>query len=98
MSFRLRIDSVETLGAETLISGRLLEGAYFGPQYVRLKDATGNERTTTVLSHGLIDAEGWPVTANHKTELRLCAYATVRDRHEMPCRRSWQRDLAQSGC
>jgi hypothetical protein len=71
MSFRLRIDSVETLGAETLICGRLLEGAYFGPQYVRLKDTTGNERTTTILSHGLIDAEGWPVMADHRTQLQL---------------------------
>lgn len=71
MSFRLRIDSVENLGIQTLISGRLLEGAYFGPQYVRLKDTAGNERTTTILSHGLMNPEGWPVTADHDTQLQL---------------------------
>ena len=71
MSFRLCIDSVENLGSETLICGRLIKGAYFGPQYVRLKDAAGNERTTTILTHGLINPEGWPVTADHDTQLQL---------------------------
>jgi hypothetical protein len=71
MSFRLRIDSVEHLGSETLLCGRLINGAYFGPQHVRLKDTAGNERTTTILAHGLINPEGWPVTADHDTQLRL---------------------------
>jgi len=71
MSFRLRIDSVKYLGSETLICGRLIEGAYFGPQYVRLKDTAGNEWTTTILSHRLISPEGWPVTADHDSQLQL---------------------------
>jgi hypothetical protein len=44
---------------ETLICGRLIKGAYFGPQYVRLKDTAGNEKTTTILSHGLTSREGY---------------------------------------
>ena len=72
MSFRLRIDSAENLGGETRIRGRVIEGAYFGPQYIRLKDTTGKERTTTILSHGLIGSDlGWPVTADHDTQLEL---------------------------
>jgi hypothetical protein len=71
MSFSLRIDSVENLGSETLICGRLTKGAYFGPQYVRLKDTAGNEKTTTILSHSLTSPEGWPVTADHDTQLQL---------------------------
>ncbi len=71
MSFRLRVDSTENLGNETCIRGRLVEGAYFGPQYIRLKDTTGKERTATILSHGLIAPQDWPVMAGHDTQLEL---------------------------
>ena len=71
MSFRLRIDSVANVGSETLIRGQLIKGAYFGPQRVRLTDTAGNERITTISTHGLINPEGWPVTANHNTQLEL---------------------------
>jgi hypothetical protein len=71
MSFRLRVDSAENLGSETCIRGRLVEGAYFGPQYIRLKDTTGKVRTATILSHGMTGALNWPVTADHDTQLEL---------------------------
>jgi hypothetical protein len=32
VSFRLRIDRIETRDGETLIRGRLVAGSYFGPQ------------------------------------------------------------------
>ena len=71
MSFRLRVNSTENLGDETCIRGRLIEGAYFGLQYIRLKDKTGKERVTTILSHGMTGALNWPVTADHDTQLEL---------------------------
>jgi len=71
MSFHLRIDSIENLGNETCIRGRLTEGAYFGPQYIRLKDKTGNDRIATIVSHGMTGALNWPVTADHDIRLEL---------------------------
>jgi hypothetical protein len=71
MSFRLQIDNVENLGGETCIRGRLIEGAYFGPQSIRVKDSTGKSRTATILSHELINPQDWPVTADHGTQLVL---------------------------
>jgi hypothetical protein len=71
MSFRLRIQHIEVLDGETLIRGRLIEGSYFGPQYIRVKDAMGNGWTSTILTHGLIEPQGWPVTADHNTQLEL---------------------------
>jgi hypothetical protein len=71
MTFRLRIDSLENMDAQTCIRGRLVEGAYFGPQSIRLKDTTGAWRTTTILSHGMINPQDWPVTADHDTQLIL---------------------------
>ena len=71
MSFRLRVESIDNLGGETHIRGRLVEGAYFAPQSIRLKDTTGKVRTATILSHELINPQGWPVTADHDTLLVL---------------------------
>src|SRR5262245_37092286 len=55
MSFRLRIEHVETRGRETVIRGRLIEGCYFGPQTIRVKDTMGNERKAPILAHSLIE-------------------------------------------
>lgn len=71
MSFRLRVDSIENLGSETCIRGRLTEGAYFGPQYIRLKDTTGKGWIAAISSHSLIEPRGWPVMADHGTQLEL---------------------------
>jgi hypothetical protein len=71
MSFRLRIEHVETRGRETVIRGRLIEGCYFGPQTIRVKDTMGNERKAPILAHSLIEPKAWPVTADHETQLVL---------------------------
>src|SRR5262245_48890270 len=71
MSFRLCIDKIENRGSETIITGRLIDGAYFGPQSIRLTDMTGTVHTASILTHGLIDPKGWPVTAEHDTQLQL---------------------------
>jgi hypothetical protein len=71
MAFRLRIESIENLGGEAYIRGRLVEGAYFAPQSIRLKDTTGKVRTATILSHELINPQGWPLTAGQDTRLVL---------------------------
>src|SRR5262249_23293940 len=71
MSFHLRIDGIENRGNETCIRGRLIEGAYFGPQYIRLKDTTGNDRIAAIVSHGMTGALNWRFTADHDTQLEL---------------------------
>src|SRR5215469_5450484 len=71
MPFRARIEDVENLGGEVRIRTRLIEGAYFGPQYIRLKDTQGNWRIATITGHTLINPQEWPVTADHHTLLEL---------------------------
>ena len=71
MSFRLRIESIENLGGEVRIRTRLIEGVYFGPQSIRLKDTMGNWRTAIIVGHTLINPQDWPVTADHHTQLEL---------------------------
>lgn len=44
MSFCLRVDSTEVQGDELCIRRRLIAGAYFGPQYIRLSDTAGSTR------------------------------------------------------
>jgi len=79
MSFRLRVDNTENLGRETCVRGRLIEGAYFGPQYIRLKDTTGRVRTVAILRHFLTGAVNWPITPNDDMQLHL--YIATPDPH-----------------
>jgi hypothetical protein len=79
MSFRLRIDRAESLGGETRIHGVLVEGAYFGPQYVRFTSATGIVATATIVSHELIEPRAWPITA--RADARVVLYLASPDPH-----------------
>lgn len=69
MSFRLRIEEIENLGAETRIRGRLLVGAFFGPQSIRLQDVSGKQWTAPIIGVEMSNTQGSPVTADHDAQL-----------------------------
>ena len=71
MPFKLKISRVEYHGAEIEISGRLVEGAYSGPEAVNIHGQDGTSITTPVLHHILESPEDWPVLPSHNTTLTL---------------------------
>src|SRR5262245_22041094 len=71
MSFTLRIDDIVDLHEETCIRGRLVTGAYSGPQAIRLTGRTGARRTARIVRHALTGAVGWPIVPDHYVRLGL---------------------------
>lgn len=71
MPFKLRIQSVDHRRGEVVISGRLVEGAYFGPEEVSVPGVCGRVLRAWVECHSLRSPVGWPVLPEHPTELAL---------------------------
>jgi|SoiMethySBSTD1v2_1073268.scaffolds.fasta_scaffold1271525_1 hypothetical protein len=71
MPFKLEISSVEYCGAEIAISGRLVEGAYAGPEAVIICGQDGTSITAPVIYHSLYLPQGWPVLPSNDTILTL---------------------------
>jgi hypothetical protein len=71
MPFKLKISSVEYQDAEIAISGRLVEGAYAGPEAVIIHGQDRTSITTPVTQHSLYLPENWPVLPSHDTILTL---------------------------
>jgi hypothetical protein len=69
--FRLKISSVEYADSETHISGKIIEGAYSGPESIIFVDQRGEEHSAWVTNHGVHHPEGWPVEPTHDTLLIL---------------------------
>src|SRR5262245_30025803 len=61
MPFKFQPLQVRCLGNEVELRGRLLSGAYFGPEYVIVRSTAGEQLTTQILSHAIEFSEGWPV-------------------------------------
>jgi hypothetical protein len=73
MPFTFQPLQIKRQGENLELRGRLLTGAYFGPESVVVRSRAGDERATQILSHGLEYPEGWPVLPEHRnTTLVLC--------------------------
>src|SRR5512138_436328 len=66
MPFTLRPLDVQARGNETIVRGRLLTGAYFGPEALLLRAADGRECHSHVHSHGMEFPQGWPILPEHE--------------------------------
>lgn len=66
MPFTLVPDSVRRGLDETVIRGRLLSGAYFGPEALLLQSVDGSQCHSHVHSHGMEFPEGWPILPEHE--------------------------------
>lgn len=53
MPFTFRPLTVTRQGSELELRGRLLTGAYFGPQAAIVRSTSGQERATHIHSHGM---------------------------------------------
>jgi hypothetical protein len=53
-------------GSEIELRGRLLAGAYFGPESVVIRSKAGEELATAIQSHAMECPEGWPVLPEHR--------------------------------
>lgn len=53
-------------GDELVLRGRVVSGAYFGPESAIARSASGEEFSTHIHSHGMKDPEGWPVLPEHR--------------------------------
>jgi len=71
MPFKLQISAVEYLGTEIAISGKLLEGAYSGPEAIFVAGKAGDSVTVPVTHHSLYLPKDWPVLPSHDTVLTL---------------------------
>ena len=47
-------------GGELVLRGRLLTGAYFGPESIVLRSTRGDELSSHIHSHGVVSFQGWP--------------------------------------
>jgi hypothetical protein len=66
MPFVIQAIDATREGSELVVRGRLVEGAYFGPELVRLLTLDGQEYSTHIHSHGMELPEGWPVVPEHR--------------------------------
>lgn len=69
MPFKLQISGVEYRGSEIAISGKLLEGAYAGPEAVVIRGEDGLPVTVAVTHHSLYLPKDWPVLPSHDTTI-----------------------------
>lgn len=53
-------------GDELVLRGRVVSGAYFGPESALLRSPDGLEYLTHIHSHGMEYPEGWPVLPEHR--------------------------------
>lgn len=71
MPFKLQIASVKYCDAEIAISGRLVEGAYAGPEAIVIHGQDGTSVVAIVTHHSLYLPQDWPVLPSHDTVLNL---------------------------
>ena len=51
---------------EFVLRGRILSGAFFGPEAIVMRSSDGTEFVAHVRQHGMESPEGWPVVAQHR--------------------------------
>ena len=61
-------EALETIpdGNELVLRGRVVSGAYFGPESAVVRSADGQEISTHIHSHGMEYPESWPVLPGHR--------------------------------
>lgn len=71
MPFEMTIKRVEQGKGEIALSGRIVEGAYFGPELVRVPVARGPDVELWVSHHSMTGMLAWPVEPSHDVTLTL---------------------------
>lgn len=71
MPFTFEPLEVTREGNELVLRGRVVTGAYFGPEPVVLRSPTGDELPSHIHSHGIEYPEGWPVLPEHRESILI---------------------------
>lgn len=71
MPFSLQISNISYGAEEIAITGKLISGAYFGPEAITLHCLDGRLVNAAVTSHRMQNPEDWPVLPAHKTILTV---------------------------
>jgi hypothetical protein len=71
MPFEMTITRVQQGAGELALSGRIVEGAYFGPELVRVPNAAGEDVELWVSHHSMTGKLAWPVEPSHDVTLTL---------------------------
>jgi hypothetical protein len=71
MAFALRITGVEHMADMTIVSGRLTEGRYFGPEDVEVVLPDGTVFASSVGATSATTPQAWPILPEHDTVLQL---------------------------
>jgi hypothetical protein len=66
MPFTFKVIGVTRESDELVLSGRILSGAFFGPEAIIMRSSDGTEFASYVLQHGMESPEGWPVVPQHR--------------------------------
>jgi hypothetical protein len=71
MPFIVEALETSTEGNELIVRGRVITGAYFGPELANLRSPTGEELATCIHSHSIERPEGWPIIPEHRTTVLI---------------------------
>lgn len=77
MPFVLQVLSSVREGPHLHLKGRVVSGAFFGPESVALRASDGREVPSFVDSHGMEHPEGWPVVPEHRQTIVVLTVASV---------------------
>ena len=71
MPFEIKIASVDQKADEIAVTGRVVSGAYSGPERVTLTTSDGQTLHSVVTHHSLFGVREWPLVANHEGQVTL---------------------------
>ena len=71
MPFTFQPLQVKREGSELELRGRLLTGAYFGPELVVVRSKDGNELDRNILGHSMEYPDDWPVLPEHSNTILI---------------------------
>jgi hypothetical protein len=69
MPFQLSISDVEYGKDEVTVTGKLISGAYAGPELITVTGQNGRAANFVITHHGMSKPEGWPVLPEHRSTL-----------------------------
>jgi hypothetical protein len=77
MPFTFQPVQIKRHGNELEVRGRVLTGAYYGPEAVVLRSKAGDELVAHIHSHSIEFPEGWPVVPEHRMTVLILEVSAV---------------------
>jgi len=71
MPFDLKVSDIAYRNDEISISGMIVDGAYAGPEWVKLRSTDGRDVYSIITHHSLFGIAQWPLEAGHNGSVTL---------------------------